>query len=228
MENPNYYSILPANVRYDKNIGFAEKVLYSEITALTNKTGECWASNAYFAALYEVTPQAISKWINKLKIQGYIFISYEYKPNSKEINKRIVRLSDVSTNIDTVSIYDSKVSTNIDTYQQPIKDNTKLIIYINNNKKGCFIFSAYDLKIFEPIRNEIVDFIEFRKSINKPIKTEIQIKSFLNELYTLSENNLINAKLIMQKSISNGWQGIFKLKENEIIQQPKKNQVVCR
>ena len=63
MENPNYYAIIPANVRYNKTLKANEKLLYGEITALMQKTGECWASNNYFARLFEVTPQAISKWL---------------------------------------------------------------------------------------------------------------------------------------------------------------------
>ena len=47
-ENPNYYAILTAEVRYSKNINANEKLLFAEITALANKTGECWASNNYY------------------------------------------------------------------------------------------------------------------------------------------------------------------------------------
>ena len=53
MDNPSYYAILPANVRYDKNLKPMEKILYAEITALSNKNGYCSASNSYFAKLYE-------------------------------------------------------------------------------------------------------------------------------------------------------------------------------
>ncbi len=35
-EQPNYYAIIPAIVRYDTNLKSAEK-LYKEITALANK-----------------------------------------------------------------------------------------------------------------------------------------------------------------------------------------------
>ena len=39
----NYYAIIPAKVRYDKNLKPAEKILYGELTALSNKNGYCHA-----------------------------------------------------------------------------------------------------------------------------------------------------------------------------------------
>ena len=59
-EKPNYYAIIPAEVRYDKQLKPNEKLLYGEITSLATKTGECWASNNYFADLYEVEPETIT------------------------------------------------------------------------------------------------------------------------------------------------------------------------
>ena len=35
-EKPSYYAIIPANVRYDKRLTDKAKLLYGEITCLTN------------------------------------------------------------------------------------------------------------------------------------------------------------------------------------------------
>lgn len=115
-EKPNYYAIIPAEVRYDKDLRASEKLMYGEITALTYKTGECWASNNYFAKLYNTTPQAISKWILDLKEKGYINLDYER--DGKQYKKRIIR----------VSTYIDRVSTKVDGgYQQKFKENNTSI-----------------------------------------------------------------------------------------------------
>jgi hypothetical protein len=75
-KSPSYYAIIPANVRYDKDLPAGAKLMYGEITALSNEHGYCFASNGYFAALYGCTKQAISKWIKQLESLGYVNISY--------------------------------------------------------------------------------------------------------------------------------------------------------
>ena len=74
MNKPAYYGILPAEVRYNENLIPNAKILYSEITALCNKEGYCWASNDYFADLYKVSKNAVSTWINSLMNEGFIKI----------------------------------------------------------------------------------------------------------------------------------------------------------
>lgn len=72
MEQPNYYAIIPATVRYDKELKANEKLLFGEITSLSNKYGFCHAKNGYFAELYDVSKVSISKWINHLIEKGYL------------------------------------------------------------------------------------------------------------------------------------------------------------
>lgn len=71
-EQPNYYSIIPAHVRYDKELKPMEVIIYGELTALSNKYGYSYASNNYFAELYNVHKKTVSTWISNLKEKGYI------------------------------------------------------------------------------------------------------------------------------------------------------------
>ena len=75
-EKPNYYAIIPATVRYDEKLKANEKLLYGEITSLTNKTGECWATNKYFADLYNVSVRSVSSWLSNLEKNNYIKIKF--------------------------------------------------------------------------------------------------------------------------------------------------------
>jgi len=71
-QKPNYYAVVPADVRYDKDLIPHARLLYAEISALANKDGYCWATNAHFAELYGVSERAIQNWLSKLSKKGYV------------------------------------------------------------------------------------------------------------------------------------------------------------
>ena len=71
-EKPNYYAIIPSNVRYCNDLTFGARIIYGEITALSNKYGYCYASNSYFAKLFDVTETTISIWVNDLAKRGFV------------------------------------------------------------------------------------------------------------------------------------------------------------
>ena len=158
-EQKAYYAVIPANVRYDKRLKANEKLLYGEITALTNERGYCWAGNKYFSDLYGVTPQAVSKWINGLKDCGYISIEYTYKNGTKEIESRIIKLA--STNVSEVLTNDPEVLTNVSGginkcfsgYKQKVKDNNTYLNNTDNNtvskKERKSKSKSYDEQITE-------------------------------------------------------------------------------
>ncbi len=81
MENkPNYFSILPASVRYDKELTALAKLLFSEITALANKSGKAYPTNKYLAELYGVSKTTISTAISSLENKGYILVDIDRNP----------------------------------------------------------------------------------------------------------------------------------------------------
>jgi len=72
--HPAFYAIIPAHVRYCKDLEPAAKLLYGEITALCSKEGYCWASNQYFADLYGVEIRTVQFWLESLKTNEFIFV----------------------------------------------------------------------------------------------------------------------------------------------------------
>lgn len=92
-EEPNYYAIIPANVRYDKSLTPRAILLYGEISALCNKYGFCWATNNYFAELYGVSKTSVSKWISELEVNNYIVTLIEYKDGSSQVDKRYIAIA---------------------------------------------------------------------------------------------------------------------------------------
>ncbi len=89
-EKPGYWATIPASVRYSKDVCSSAKLLFAEITSLQNATGTCWAGNAYFANLYEVSLATISVWISQLRSAGFIIVD----ANQAAGNKRQITTPD--------------------------------------------------------------------------------------------------------------------------------------
>ena len=98
-EKPSFYAVLPAYVRYEKRLKPAERLLFAEISALTNKFGYCTASNGYFAELYEIEKETVSRWVNHLAKLGFLRLEMVYE--GKQIKGRKIWIDEkVMTPID--------------------------------------------------------------------------------------------------------------------------------
>ena len=176
----NYYAIIPATVRYNKDLKPNEKLLYGEITALANSKGFCFASNRYFAELYKVTIHTVSQWISHLEKLGYVNIEL-IKDDKKEIKERRIYISDTP--------YIQK-----DTYPYVLKSTYPIYKKVQDNNINIKID---DLFLFiinnsEKISNEfysIIKHLEFNYttdilSIMKEDKIQM-IKEIIYTLYSL-------------------------------------------
>ena len=156
-EQPNYYAILSAEVRYDNRLKANVKLLFAEITALCNMNAECFASNKYFADLYGKSKTSISVWISELVKYGYIKVNYTYKVGTKEILNRYI------------SILKGGIQENLNTpYKKTSKSNTTSINTMNVNTKGGFLKpTRFDIKGYCIERKNNVDcetFFDFYES----------------------------------------------------------------
>lgn len=171
MENPNYFAIIPADVRYDIKLKANAKLLYGEITALCGAQGFCWAQNDYFASLYSVESATVSRWISQLKNRGYIDVNVNKINGNK---RRITLLTKKSRPIDKkVNTLLTKKSIAIDKKVKSIYENSTInntsIIYIE--KASLFLKENYPLRFQQ----------EFEMRFKKQFPTLESYNSFLED-----------------------------------------------
>lgn len=123
MEYPNYYAVIPADVRYSPNLTASQKLFYGEVSCLTLKTGECWASNKYFADLYGVDEATVSRWLKALVKEGFVDAVYnentriiKVRPLDIKINTPLQKSQEGMTKKSNIRIQNKKTNKNIYTY----------------------------------------------------------------------------------------------------------------
>ena len=215
-ERPNYYAIIPANIRYDADLTANAKLLYGEITALCNEKGYCWATNEYFANLYGVSKTSISKWISSLIQKEYIFSETIYKDGTKEILNRYLRI--------VKDPIEEKLNRGI---EEKLKDNNTSINNTINKKE------IYKERFKKPTLEEVKEYCEER---NNGIDAETFINFYESKGWMVGKNKMKdwkasvrtweksrNTKVVYQEKPLPDWfgkemqtQGVTKLEEEEM------------
>jgi len=194
---PNYYAIIPADVRYSDLTPNA-KLLYAEISALTNMNGKCTASTRYFANLYEVSRVSIQKWLKTLEDKNFIKRVNIYKQGSKEILTRYITL------VNTPS-------------KEMLTDNTNININNNNitysNKVRFKKPDILDIKNYCLERKNNIDaeaFIDFYDSKDWKIGKN-KMKDWKAAIRTWERRETKNPTMSKLDSQINAWQEAKKL-----------------
>ena len=144
-DKKNYYAVIPANVRYDKRLSPLTRLIYGEITALSNEKGYCFATNAYFANLYSMSNISISRCISELKEHNYIRVVYDIK--EKNVDKRKIYINNTENKkLDNEKLENEELKNNEEITN--IKENISIEGYKENesiNKNNNTNDNAFSL-----------------------------------------------------------------------------------
>lgn len=206
------------------------------ISSLTAEKGYCFASNKYFAELFETNETLISRKIKKLEKKKYIIIEYEKK--GSQIVSRKIRLSkmitvdyrkskssiiendkDNNTSINNTSINNKEIykeiinnsripETTIPSRPQLVSQETNTINnkYINTNNNKNTKKEFFDKEELNDLFNEFLDFRRKLKAVNSDKAITLLINK-LNEYDDETKKKMIN------QSIENSWKSVFPLKK---------------
>jgi len=163
MQKPNYYAVISADLRYNKNLSPNSKLLYAEITALCNMNGKCTASTQYFATLYNVSKTSIQNWLKCLVDNKFITRTTIFKEGTKEILTRHIKLIKQPT-------------------QNKFRDNTNINITNTNltdsNRKALFKKPSID------------DIVDYCKERNNNIDAEAFIDFYESKDWKIGKNKM--------------------------------------
>lgn len=147
MENdrfPSYYSVIPASVRYDRELSYFDVILFSELVAMSTLLGFCYASNSYLEKLYDVSTRTITRSIQNLSKRGHIYIVLDLE--AENINRRKIYI--VTPPIDKVNyrgvdkIVDTPLDKNVGTSRA---GKASAFVNKHNSTKRSSNESVYEL-----------------------------------------------------------------------------------
>lgn len=198
MKEPSYYAIIPSPVRYCEMLCPNAKLLYGELTALSEREGFCWASNGYFAELYKVNPTTISEWVRQLKDAGFIRIEQTHGETRKVFMTLLEKPKTPSGKAEDPP--SGKPEGNSSTRKSTKRNDGDVA---EDEAVAVAVPANIDTPEFHLAWS---NWAEYRRQARIKKYTPIGAKA---QLRVLSEMGPQRAVAAIQNSIANGYQGIF-------------------
>ena len=177
---PSYYMNIPAFVWDDKDLLEKPKaiLLYGHIVTLTNKSGECWATNKYFMEHLGIkSATTITDYLNLLVNKGFIKKKKIYKEGTKQIEKRVISINvglPVTPDCNTPMSVDCNTPMSVDCKENNTSNNNTSI---NNNKRNIKESQASLTDRFEKLwkqypkkQGKKVAFAAYKRAIKKGVQ----------------------------------------------------------
>lgn len=83
---------IPKEIWLRDDLNVMDKFTLSEIDSFEGKNG-CFASNQYLGSILKISPSRVSQIVTKLKNLGLIEVTLTYRPHSKEVDKRFIKVN---------------------------------------------------------------------------------------------------------------------------------------
>lgn len=148
---------IPKEIWLSKDLTIMEKLFLVEIESLDNENG-CFASNAHFAEMFEISKGRCTQIIKSLESKGYVKI--QLIREQKVISKRLIRV------VNKLNTLFNKLNTPIKNIKQGYLENDEGNNTLTNNTKGDIDTSAFEfLRINYPSRFEQQFQMRYSKSI---------------------------------------------------------------
>ena len=195
---PNNFSVVPAAVLLNDTITDKAKILYSEISALCNKKGCCWATNDYFEKLYECSKITVIRAINALKENGYIKVI-------RKNRQRIIQLAALKEKGSTFSVIPAAVR-----YDNKLTDKAKILygtITAYCDKKGyCW---ATNKDFAEQYKCTIQYIIKLIKSLENNNHIKVERTSNSRKIYINNLDKRKKTSAYSEKNVIGGINNLF-------------------
>ena len=195
---PNNFSVVPAAVLLNDTITDKAKILYSEISALCNKKGYCWATNDYFEKLYECSKITVIRAINALKENGYIKVI-------RKNRQRIIQLAALKEKGSTFSVIPAAVR-----YDNTLTDKAKILygtITAYCDKKGyCW---ATNKDFAEQYKCTIQYIIKLIKSLENNNHIKVERTSNSRKIYINNLDKRKKTSAYSEKNVIGGLNNLF-------------------
>lgn len=226
-QRPSYYAIVPANVRYDDRLSANAKLLYGEITALANRDGYCFATNAYFAEQYQMKERSIIRMISQLNDLGYINVRITGSPTEgRAFGRRIYIDASAAAIFDSETLTKKSYHDNIVTETMTKKSGSHIINNNTENKGDARAKKSDDSDArseltawavgYAPESPDLIarlmDFCDVRKRKRKPLTSGRAVTGLTNKLVRYSDNCIQVMLRMLDESIERGWDSVYPLK----------------
>ena len=227
------WAVLPAEVRY-ADIHMGAKVMYAEISALTNRYGHCFAANSYFQRLYGVGERTIQRYLTELEQGGFIQIldgnggkgrrriyagiNPLYKNPDK--NDGVPENPDKNDGVTPPKLSPpNKEFNNKPNNSPPISPKAEKAPMPAELMKRATDYAGEDAELLA----RFLDFAENRRAIKKPIKTDRTLTLLLSKLNELSNGNRKRKLQLIDLAIERNWLSFFPLREEHAIRLPRES-----